>query len=99
MRRGGEKTGRPMTYQQLRTLLACLARFDGRLSVLTARSQEPFEQWAVCLCDHVRQTWRCVGGLDALTAPAQGRARAPRERPLAKLLALPQPHGATLTWL
>ena len=37
--------------------------------------------------------------LGALTAPAQGRARAPRERPLAKLPALPQPHGATLTWL
>ena len=85
-----------MTYRQMRVLFACLARYDGRLTVLTARSQEPWTQWGVCLCDHVRQTWRCVGQLQPLTA--QGRVLGSRERPLAELRALPEPHGATMTW-
>ena len=85
-----------MTYRQMRVLFACLARYDGRLTVLTARSQEPWTQWGVCLCDHVRQTWRCVGHLEPLTV--QGRVLGSRERPLAELRALPEPHGATMTW-
>ena len=85
-----------MTYRQMRVLFACLARYDGRLSVLAARSQEPWTQWGVCLCDHVRQTWRCVGQLQPLTA--QGRVLRSRERPLAELRALSEPHGATMTW-
>jgi hypothetical protein len=86
-----------MTYRQMRVLFACLARYDGRLTVLAAGSQEPWTQWGVCLCDHVRQTWRCVGRLEPLTA--QGRVLGSRERPLAALRALPEPHGATMTWL
>ena len=86
-----------MTYQQMRALFACLARYDGRLGVLAARSQEPWTQWGVCLCDHVRQTWRCIGWLEPFTA--QGRVPGSRERPLAELRALPEPHGATMTWL
>jgi hypothetical protein len=85
-----------MTYRQMRVLFACLARYDGRLSVLAARSQEPWTQWGVCLCDHVRQTWRCVGWLEPLTA--QGRVLGSRERPLAELRALSAPYGATMTW-
>jgi hypothetical protein len=85
-----------MTYRQMRALFACLARYDGRLGVLAARSQEPWTQWGVCLCDHVRQTWRCVGRLEPFT---EGRVRGSRERPLAALRALPEPHGATMTWL
>ena len=86
-----------MTYQQMRVLFACLARYDGRLSVLAARSQEPWTQWGVCLCDHVRQTWRCVGRLEPLKV--RGRLLGSRERPLAELRALPEPHGATMMWL
>jgi hypothetical protein len=86
-----------MTYQQMRALFACLARYDGRLTVLAARSQEPWTQWGVCLCDQVRQTWRCSGWLEPFTA--QGHALGARERPLADLRALPEPGGATMTWL
>ena len=86
-----------MTYRQMRALFACLARYDGRLSVLAARSQEPWTQWGVCLCDHVRQTWRCVGRLEPLKV--RGRLLGSRERPLAELRALPEPRGATMTWL
>ena len=86
-----------MTYRQMRVLFACLARYDGRLGVLAARSQEPWTQWGVCLCDHVRQTWRCIGWLEPFTA--QGRVPGSRERPLAELRALPEPHEATMSWL
>ena len=86
-----------MTYRQMRVLFACLARYDGRLTVLAARSQAPWTQWGVYLCDHVRQTWRCVGRREPLAA--QGRVLGSRERPLAELRALPEPHGATMTWL
>ena len=86
-----------MTYRQMRMLFACLARYDGRLSVLAARSEDPWTQWGVCLCDHVRQTWRCSRWLEPFTA--QGRVLGSRERPLAGLRALPEPHGATMTWL
>ena len=86
-----------MTYRQMRMLFVCLARYDGRLTVLAARSQEPWTQWGVCLCDQVRQTWRCIGWLEPFTA--QGRVLGSRERPLAELRALPEPHGATMTWL
>jgi hypothetical protein len=85
-----------MTYQQMRVLFACLARYDGRLSVLAARSQEPWTQWGVCLCDHVRQTWRCVGRLEPLRV--RGRLLGSRERPLSELQALLEPDGATMTW-
>ena len=86
-----------MTYRQMRMLFAGLARYDGRLTVLAARSQEPWTQWGVCLCDQVRQTWRCIGWLEPFTA--QGRVPGSRERPLAELRALPEPHGATMSWL
>ena len=86
-----------MTYRQMRVLFGCLARYDGRLTVLTARSQEPWTQWGVCLCDQVRQTWRCIGWLEPFTA--QGRVPGSRVRPLAELRALPEPHGATMSWL
>jgi hypothetical protein len=86
-----------MTYRQMRVLFAYLARYDGRLTVLAARSQDPWTQWGVCLCDHVRQTWRCIGWLEPFTA--QGRVLGSRERPLAELRALPEPVGATMTWL
>ena len=85
-----------MTYQQMRVLFACLARYDGRVSVLAARSQEPWTQWGVCLCDHLRQTWRCVGRLEPLKV--HGRLLGARECPLAELRALPEPHGATMRW-
>ena len=88
-----------MTYRQMRVLFGCLARYDGRLTVLTARSQEPWTQWGVCLCDHVRQTWRCVGRLEPLKV--HGRLLGARERPLAELRALralPEPLGATMRW-
>ena len=34
-----------MTYRQMRLLFAGLARYDGRLSVLTARKDVPVELW------------------------------------------------------
>ena len=86
-----------MTYRQMRVLFASLARYDGRLTVLAACSQEPWTQWGVCLCDQVRQTWRCIGWLEPFAA--QGRVLGARERPLAELRALPEPHGATMSWL
>jgi hypothetical protein len=88
-----------MTYRQMRALFACLARYDGRLSVLAARSQDPWTQWGVCLCDHVRQTWRCIGWREPFTE--QGRVLGARDRPLAELRALPalpEPHGAMMLW-
>jgi hypothetical protein len=47
-----------------------LGRYDGRLSVLAAWSQYPFVLWAVCLRDHVRQTWLCVGQIEAFASHA-----------------------------
>ena len=61
-----------MTYQEMRTLCERLARYDGRLTVLSVRSQEPWTQWSVCLRDHVHETWMCCGLLDQFTAYAQG---------------------------
>jgi hypothetical protein len=46
-----------MTYRQLRLLFAGLARYDGRLSVLTARNDAPVELWTVMLRGHVRHSW------------------------------------------
>ena len=96
-----------MTYRDMRTLFEILARYDGRLTVLTVRSQEPWTQWSVCLRDHVHQTWMCFAPLDQFMAYAQGRGApdgcgavlVPRERPLAELGALPEPEGASMTWL
>jgi hypothetical protein len=38
-----------MTYRQMRLLFAGLARYDGRLSVLTARNDVPVGLWTVVL--------------------------------------------------
>lgn len=90
-----------MTYSQMRALFAALARFDGRLSVLAARSQAPWTDWGVCLCDHVRRTWLCAGRVAEFAAFAHGRSAAvwaPGERPLAELATLPALHGPRMTW-
>ena len=41
-----------MTYEEMRMLLGYVARYDGRLSLLTACSQEPAGRWTVVLRDH-----------------------------------------------
>jgi hypothetical protein len=95
-----------MTYQEMRTLCERLTRYEGRLTVLSARSQEPWTRWALCLRDHMRDTWRCFGQLREFAAYEQALSatdhragvRRPRERPLAELRARPAPHGASMTW-
>jgi hypothetical protein len=60
----------------MRTLFEHLARYDGRLSVLTARilkvltvrGQESRTEWAVWLRDHVRETYMCLIGVDDVAA-------------------------------
>src|SRR5437588_534111 len=47
----------------MRMLFACLARYDGCLSALIVRSQEPWTRWAVCL----RETRACFGPLSDCT--------------------------------
>jgi hypothetical protein len=61
-----------MTYRQMRLLFAGLACHDGRLSVLTARSQGPVGLWAVVLRDHVRHTWLRIRRIEQLAPDAQG---------------------------
>jgi hypothetical protein len=57
-----------MTYRQMRLLFAGLARYDGRLSVLTARSKGPVGPWMVVRRDHVRHTWLHIRRIEQLTA-------------------------------
>jgi hypothetical protein len=57
-----------MTYRQVCRLFAELARYDGRLSVLTARSEGPVGLWTVVVRDHMRHSWlgiRCIEQLAA----------------------------------
>src|SRR5256885_14836668 len=87
--------GRTMTYHQMRVLFAGLACYDGRLSVLTARSQSPDGTWTVVLRDHVRHTWLHLRRIDQLAADGEESAPlVPWERPLTELDALAGPEGA-----
>jgi hypothetical protein len=87
-------------WGQMRLLFAGLARYDGRLSVLTARNDVPVGLWTVVLRDHVRHTWLCIRRIEQLTADAQENTPLVRwERPLTQLEALAQPENAAMTWL
>ena len=89
-----------MTYRQLRLLFAGLARYDGRLSVLTARNDVPVGLWTVVLRDHVRHSWLGIRRIEELAPDEQGRGPlVPWERPLAEFEALAQPEDAAMTWL
>jgi hypothetical protein len=89
-----------MTYHQMRLLCAGLARYDGRVSVLTARSQGPDGMWTVMLRDHVRDTWLRVRRIEQLAPDAQeSDALVCWERPLTELVAPAEPEGAAMTWL
>ena len=89
-----------MTYHQMRLLLAGLARYDGRLSVLRARSEGPMGLWTVVLRDHVRHTWLRLRCIEELAADAQESAPLVCwECPLTDLEALAEPQGAAMTWL
>jgi hypothetical protein len=69
-----------MTYHQMRLLFAGLARYDGRLSVLTARSEGPDRMWTVVLRDHVRDTWLRLRRIEQLI-PDEGPPRRDAARP------------------
>jgi hypothetical protein len=56
----------------MRLLFAGLARYDGRLSVLTARSQDTLGLWTVALRDHVRHTWLRLRRIEQLTQMSRG---------------------------
>jgi hypothetical protein len=89
-----------MTYRQLRLLFAGLARYDGRLSVLTARNDVPVGLWTVVLRDHVRHSWLGIRRIEELAPDEQGRGPLVLwERPLAEFEALAQPQHAAMTWL
>ena len=91
-----------MRYHQMHLLFAGLARYDGRLSVLTARSQGPDALWMVVLRDHVRHTWLRLRRIEQLAPDAQENALLARwERPPTEFEALaePEPEGAAMTWL
>src|SRR5919201_2387732 len=89
-----------MTYRQMRLLSAGLARYDGRLSVLTARNDVPVGLWTVVLRDHVRHTWLGIRCIEQLAPDEQGSdPLAPWERPLTEVEALAQPEDAAMTWL
>ena len=89
-----------MTYHQMRLLFAGLARYDGRLSVLTARNDVPVGLWTVVLRDHVRHTWLSIRHTEQLAPDEQGRGPlVPWERPLAEVEALAEPEDAAMTWL
>ena len=88
------------TYRQMRLLFAGLARYDGRLSVLTARNDVPVGLWTVVLRDHVRHTWLRIRRIEDLAPDEQGSgALVPWERPLTEVEALAQPENAAMTWL
>jgi hypothetical protein len=79
---------------------AGLARYDGRLSVLTARSQDPLGLWTVVLRDHVRHTWLRLRRIEQLTPDEQGGAPlVPWERPLVELEPPTSASGAAMPWL
>ena len=93
-----------MSYGDLRLLFHRLARYDGRLTVLTACSQKPWTHWTVCLRDHARDTWLGITRLSEFAAGEQA-GFAPHASPLAppirlmsELRALPRPDGARMTW-
>lgn len=89
-----------MTYHQMRLLFAGLARYDGRLSVLTARSESPDDMWTVVLRDHVRHTSLRLRRIEQLAADGEESAPlVPWERPLTEFQALVEPEGAAMTWL
>jgi uncharacterized protein YbdZ (MbtH family) len=89
-----------MTYRQMRLLFAGLARYDGRLSVLTARNDVPVGLWTVVLRDHVRHTCLDIRRIEQLTPDEHGSGSlVPWERPLTKVEALAQPEDAAMTWL
>src|SRR5919201_6801032 len=89
-----------MTYRQLRLLFAGLARYDGRLSVLTARNDVPVGLWTVVLRDHVRHSWLGIRRIDELAPDEQGSGPLVLwERPLSEVEALVQPEDAAMTWL
>jgi hypothetical protein len=76
------------------------ARYDGRLSVLTAHGEGPDALWTVVLRDHVRHTWLRIRRIEQLAPDAQENAPLVRwERPLTELEALAEPEGAAMTWL
>ena len=89
-----------MTYRQMRLLFAGLARYDGRLSVLTARNDVPVGLWTVVLRDHVRHTWLGIRCIEQLAPDEQGSdPLVPWERPLTEVEALVQLEAAAMTWL
>jgi hypothetical protein len=89
-----------MTYRQLRLLFAGLARYDGRLSVLTARNDVPVGFWTVVLWDHVRHTCLHIRRIEQLAPDEQGSGPlAPWEHPLTEFEVLAQPEDTAMTWL
>ena len=71
----------------VRLLFAGLARHDGRLRVLTARSRGPVGLRAVVLRDHVRHTWLRMRRIEQLAPDAQGST--PQRTGLRRLLGEP----------
>ena len=89
-----------MTYHQMRLLFAGLARYDGRLSVLTAHHDVPVGLWTVMLRDHVRHSWLGIRRIEELAPDEQGSGPlVPWERPLAEFEAPAQPEDAAMIWL
>ena len=89
-----------MTYRQMRRLFAGLARYDGRLSVLTAHHHVPVGLWTVMLRDHVRHSWLGIHRIEELALDEHGSGPlVPWERPLTEVEALAQPEHAAMTWL
>ena len=93
-----------MTYREMRLLFASLARYDGRLSVLTARHDVSVGLWTVVLRDHVRHTClhTClrIRRIEQLAPDEQGSGPlVPWEHPLTEAEALAQPENAAMTWL
>ena len=89
-----------MTYRQMRLLFAGLARYDGRLIVLRARSESVDGTWTVVLRDHVRHSWLCLRRIEQLAPDEQGSGPlVPWEHPLTEFEVLAQPEDAAMTWL
>ena len=89
-----------MTYRQMRPLFAGLARYDGRLSVLTARNDVPVGLWTVVLRDHVRHTCLGIRRIEQLAPDEQGSGPlVPWEHPLTEFEALVQLENVAMTWL